>query len=156
MKENMIDETKEFEEPVEPKYDAVLHLEMYCVAEKMDMKELMSYAKSKCFRALVYEPQGFWPVVEMLYEVVPDHLVAELEDRLAETTIRKQEIFDEFQKTKLDEVKEAYPGLADQLIKHAYQIQRPGVQAYFKEEHAKKADEGMKVLQEGLQNLRQL
>jgi hypothetical protein len=115
MKENMIDETKEFEKPVEPKYDAVLHLEMYCVAEKMDMKELMSYARNKCWKALDYEQQGLWAVVEMLYEVVPDHLVEGLKDQLGRTALGMLNVFAILAETKFVEVEEAYPKFANRL-----------------------------------------
>jgi hypothetical protein len=114
MKENMIG--KDFEEPVEPQFDAVLHFEMHCVAEELAMTELMSYAEWKRFKALAYEPLGFYPVVEVLYEVVPEHVIATLEDRLAETTISKEEVFEEFRKTTLSEWKEALSRLVEQFI----------------------------------------
>jgi hypothetical protein len=157
MKDKTIDRINNFEEPVKPQFDAFLHLEMYCVAEKLDMKELMSYAKWKCFKALAYEPQGFYPVVEVLCEVVPEHLVAILEDRLAETIIFKEEVFEEFRKTTLSEQKEADSRLLEQLIECAdrsyWRDQNAAdVQGYFSDDIAKKKEERMKIMQKQLRN----
>lgn len=115
MKNNMIDTAKPFEEPLEPQFDALLHLEIYVVAEKLDMKKLMKYSKWMCEKALKYEPHGFWPVVEMLYDAVPEHLVDGLEQYLAQIVLSNWEVQCVLRKPAIEKAESAYPRLVAKL-----------------------------------------
>jgi hypothetical protein len=50
----------------EPKYDAVLHLNMYMLGLKLEMKYLTACAQKTFKKSLAVEGEGFWPCVEML------------------------------------------------------------------------------------------
>ena len=82
MKENVIEVDEEFSAPNEHKFDAVLHLKMFILADKFDMNPLGRYARERIIAVLKYEPEGLWPCLEMLQDL-PDHLVEDIESRLA-------------------------------------------------------------------------
>ena len=82
LQNNIIDVWKPREAATEPAFDAVLHLRMYILAEKLFMPALKDYASDSCVWALKFEPEGFLPCIEMLRDA-PENVKEEMENDLA-------------------------------------------------------------------------
>ena len=86
MRDNFQGKKDEFKELADYKYDALLHLKMYVLADKFSMPKLQSYAQAKVLYALKYESSGFYPCVGLLDEM-PEHVAIEAEKVLVQSKI---------------------------------------------------------------------
>ena len=72
--------------PTEPKFDVVLHLEMYVLAQKLEMKYLAEFAQKKFKKGLAMEGEGFWACVDMLSHIEDDEIGDKVERRIRHAT----------------------------------------------------------------------
>lgn len=94
MNENRVSATSSSEVLGEPKFDAVLHLQMFDLAKKLEMDAMAIYANKRCKKILANETEGFWGCIEYLNssmkggvaEKVERKLVRLVEDRVWSTT----------------------------------------------------------------------
>jgi hypothetical protein len=52
--------------PTEPKFDPLLHLQMFLLGGKIEMKYLQEYAMKKFKKSLAMDGEAFWPCIEIL------------------------------------------------------------------------------------------
>lgn len=86
LSENRTAEASSSDVPTEPKFDAVLHLEMYVLAQKLEMKYLAEFAQKKFKKGLAMEGEGFWACVEMLNHIEDDEIGDKAERRIRHAT----------------------------------------------------------------------
>ena len=86
MSENRTTEASSSDTLIEPKFDAVLHLEMYVLAQRLEMKYLTVFAQKKFKKGLAMEGEGFWACVETLDHIEDNEIAEKAERRIRHAT----------------------------------------------------------------------
>ncbi len=82
MSENRTSEASSLNALTEPKFDSVLHLQMYVLGNQLGMRYLTKHAQKKFKKSLAIDGEAFWACVEMLENIKDDEIAEKVDSRI--------------------------------------------------------------------------